>query len=336
MIPPGQSTVQAASLPPELEPLLDAELSSGNTVAGMEIGQGSDTGKVTMILAHQFQTDGSGIPRGVIYRETEVKGRRAQILTTAGERFSLMVIDPKPKPPPQPDAKPAYPSDPPRKTRVKKSAPVRPAPKTSSPQSDPARRFLASMNLSYDQWKEGEGYDLKALDEVTDQERDEIEKLLIGRANKDWRDLEALARLATPAALKAIRKAQKDSDPKIQLAASRHLDDGKLTPAKERAIINGLTGTKIFYGFTQAIDAAAEHPTPKIKAALFKVARDGDGDVACHCAALLFYLHGKSKMPFDWDHRPFFLRFNETDTDKRRAVFLELCSTLGVDPKKVC
>jgi hypothetical protein len=51
-------------------------------------------------------------------------------------------------------------------------------------------------------------------------------------------------------------------------------------------------------------------------------------------AALLFYLHGKAKEPFDWDHRPFFLRFTATDRSEREAVFRELCEAVGVDPRK--
>jgi hypothetical protein len=48
----------------------------------------------------------------------------------------------------------------------------------------------------------------------------------------------------------------------------------------------------------------------------------------------LFFLHGKSKEQFDWDHRPFFLRFNTTDRNEREAVFREMCETIGVDPQK--
>jgi hypothetical protein len=65
--------------------------------------------------------------------------------------------------------------------------------------------------------------------------------------------------------------------------------------------------------------------------ALLRGAVHREGEVAVHFAALLFYLHGKSKEPFDWEHRPFFLRFHTDNPEERKAVFQELCTILGVD-----
>jgi len=75
------------------------------------------------------------------------------------------------------------------------------------------------------------------------------------------------------------------------------------------------------------------HP-PTVIDALFKAALAAPGESAVHYAALLFFLHGRAKEPFDWDHRPFFLKFNETDRKLRRAAFKELCETCGVDAGK--
>ncbi len=49
---------------------------------------------------------------------------------------------------------------------------------------------------------------------------------------------------------------------------------------------------------------------------------------------MLYFLHGKSKEAFDWDHRPFFLRFNTTDRNEIKQAFKELCNTIGVDVAK--
>jgi hypothetical protein len=38
-------------------------------------------------------------------------------------------------------------------------------------------------------------------------------------------------------------------------------------------------------------------------------------------------------MPFDWDHRPFLLRFVATKGSEREAVFRELCDRINVDPE---
>jgi hypothetical protein len=44
------------------------------------------------------------------------------------------------------------------------------------------------------------------------------------------------------------------------------------------------------------------------------------------------FLYGKAKEPFDWDIRPFVLRFATHDPAERRAVYEELCQRIGVDP----
>jgi hypothetical protein len=44
------------------------------------------------------------------------------------------------------------------------------------------------------------------------------------------------------------------------------------------------------------------------------------------------FLHGQAREPFDWDQRPFFLRFQTEDPAERRAAFRELCGRIGIDP----
>lgn len=43
------------------------------------------------------------------------------------------------------------------------------------------------------------------------------------------------------------------------------------------------------------------------------------------------FVHGLADSAFDWNQRPFFLRFNTPDPDQREAVFAELCEKIGVD-----
>ena len=68
-------------------------------------------------------------------------------------------------------------------------------------------RFAASMAIGYDEWHDGIGYDLTALAEASQAERGAIESLLLPRAEQDWRDVEALAALDTPAARVALLRA---------------------------------------------------------------------------------------------------------------------------------
>ncbi len=45
---------------------------------------------------------------------------------------------------------------------------------------------------------------------------------------------------------------------------------------------------------------------------------------------------GLADEPFDWNHRPFFLRFaDDSPPADAKAAFKELCKKLGVDPADV-
>lgn len=57
------------------------------------------------------------------------------------------------------------------------------------------------------------------------------------------------------------------------------------------------------------------------------------GGPPVHFAAMLMFLHGQAASAFDWDLRPFFLEFNTDDGAKRRALFRDLCTRIGVDPQ---
>ncbi len=114
----------------------------------------------------------------------------------------------------------------------------------------------------------------------------------------------------------------------------------ELTPAESReveawaAIVDGLDTSTVMDGLTTAIDLAQEHRTPVVMDALFRAALRDDHVMAVHAAALLLFLYGKAKEPFDWDRRPFFLQFGEDDPTVRRTAFVQLCRECGVDPAR--
>ena len=80
-------------------------------------------------------------------------------------------------------------------------------------------------------------------------------------------------------------------------------------------------------------EAEIYHPK-EVKEDLIKGLLTRTGDVAVHFAAMLFYLFGKAKEPFDWKQRPFFLRFNTENRKKRVKVFRKLCQKLKINPEK--
>jgi hypothetical protein len=191
---------------------------------------------------------------------------------------------------------------------------------------------MESTVETYERWHDGIGYDLEALAQFSAEERVEIEEWLI-RRDAEWRDLEALAALGTPRAMAEVRSNLVGGSTESRLFAVRLLAaDPDIGPAREAAIIDGLATTQFGTGLSAALDMAVEHPTPAVIDALFRCARGDNPTASVHAAAHLAYLHGRAREPFDWDRRPFFLRFGSDDAADRRTAFIELCGECGVDP----
>src|ERR1700690_889201 len=85
----------------------------------------------------------------------------------------------------------------------------------------PLQRFEKSMNITYEMWHDGIGYDMDALKSASKTEREQIEQMLINRSPRDWRDIEALAEIDTKSAREAIKNAMKDPDPDVRVAVTR-------------------------------------------------------------------------------------------------------------------
>src|SRR5262249_15998968 len=97
------------------------------------------------------------------------------------------------------------------------------------------------MNITYEKWHDGVGYDLDAIREATPTERAKIESIMLAHGVKDWRDLEALDALSTPKAIAAIRATIKSTDPELRLRATRilaHEPDGEAT--RDAAIVHAI------------------------------------------------------------------------------------------------
>jgi hypothetical protein len=192
-------------------------------------------------------------------------------------------------------------------------------------------RFMQSMQIGHDQWHDGTGYDLEAVQELEGEELARVEALLIRRKDEDWRDAEALAALNSPKAAEALKSSISSPNVQVKLrAAEQYAEEGDMTTMEE-ALIQSLRTSKLYEGLTQALDLAEEHPTERVKQTLFWCALHGNDDVRVHAAALLFYLYGIAESNFDWQFRPFFLRFGTEDMEERRAAFLELCQRVNVD-----
>jgi HEAT repeat protein len=145
--------------------------------------------------------------------------------------------------------------------------------------------------------------------------------------------MEALAAIGTPAAKNAIRQALNSANLETQLQAAKRLSEIGEPVDLEGIIIAALRGTGLSSGLSQAIDIAEQHPSPRLQQALLDLALNGTEEQRIHCAALALYHGGKADEAFDWNHRPFFLRFGDDDRRVQIEAYRELCARLGITPK---
>lgn len=331
-------------LPPELKQLLDAELAAGNEVIDLELGRGPDQGKVALILNHPFRCRQGAAPAGIKYREIKNADPLIFEFYTPGGRFSLVtakfkpvVLDTSFHGPKSPNE--AHAAHMKKYAKEAEAAAANRDPEIAAPPanvklSDAGMRFLESMKLTAGMLHDGIGYDLDALDEASKSDRDAIEAILINHHSRDWRDIEALAEIDSPQARAIVEAALKSPDAKVRREAMQHAGDKADPKEREKTLIKILETTGLYDGLSEAIDEVEEFHPPAVIETLLRGALNRDGEAAIHFAAMLFFLRGKADEPFDWNHRPFFLRFDTSDRAERKAVFRELCETIGVDPKK--
>jgi hypothetical protein len=324
-----------AQFPAALRSLVEGEVAAGNAV--IEFGHGSPAPPVGayVMLAGPVRTRPRASTPEIAFYERNSSLYSGEFHD--GKRWYFVLEAPLP-PPPEPDMDalraayappPFVPSaPPPRQGRDEDS------PRPASPRRDPSPfdRFRESLSMDFEKWKEGIGHDLEALRSSTGSARDDIERLLLTRGVTDWRDVESLLELGTPRALDLLRSAARSEDPAIALAVLRRAPELFDEETRTRQIVRGLETLQFFGGLSDALAAAEEHhPKPVIDALLCgALRRSKEGPV--HFAALLFYLHGLADEAFDWNHRPFYLRFASEDPAERRLCFRELCAKLGVDP----
>jgi hypothetical protein len=192
-------------------------------------------------------------------------------------------------------------------------------PRKTEQHSKAYRTFVASTKITLEDWREGKGYDLEALDEVSDSERDELVKVLAEelKSNPDWRQAEALGAIGSPAAVQVLQAAMTSADPELRIHVAEQLVELDEPAHLESAIIEALRNTSLSNGLSYAIEAAEQHPSPKIQETLLELALNGDEEQRIHCAALALYLGGKAEEAFDWNHRPFVLRFGDEEPKVR-------------------
>ena len=198
----------------------------------------------------------------------------------------------------------------------------------------PLQRFEASMKIGFEEWHDGIGYDIEAIRIASQAERDAIEQVLINHNPRDWRDIEALSEINTKCAREAIKKAIRDPNPVVRVAVARFAPDLITDNERTQSIVDALEKAEIFNGLSQVLDEVERYHPEEVKEALIRGLLTRKGDVVVLFAAMLFYLFGEAKKPFDMKQRPFFLRFKTEDRKERVEAFRELCQKLKINPEK--
>jgi hypothetical protein len=200
--------------------------------------------------------------------------------------------------------------------------------------SEEYQRFLDSMKIDYAKWHDGVGYDLDVLRKLSPDEQTKVENLLIARGVNDWRDIDALAEIGSEKALSALKNAFKSDRYEVRIRAVERLSEkGSISESEiETLLIETLPLVDIINGQTFTLQLAEKYPTPAVKRALLWCTLHGNEDIRVHAAALIHFLYGIATSSFDWDHRPFYLRFNDENLTNRKLAYDELCKEIQVDP----
>lgn len=195
-------------------------------------------------------------------------------------------------------------------------------------------RFIASMAIDYEKWHDGIGYDIGLFKQASPEELIILEKLLLQQRCASWRDVEALAALGTKRAKDALKQAHLTGNAEVRMAVQSHAPELLTDGQRVAGLVQTLEQADIYGGLSRALDEVAEFHPPEIVTTLLRGLMERDGGAACHFAAMLYFIHGKAASAFDWDRRPFFLRFNTDDLAEREIVVRELCQELGIDPHR--
>jgi hypothetical protein len=329
---------QLHDFPPALRAAVEAELAAGNEVAEFGCGHPSPPVGAWVRLARPMSVRARDARDGLRLLEN-VNWTSSRQLTDAQGFF--FVLDPPDAPPPEPDmdairegrarGAAARTEEPARGAGTVASPGASPVPPGAAPDTaSPLRRFERSMVLDYEKWHDGIGYDLDALRAADGSERDAIEAMLVTHEPRDWRDVEALAALGTDRARATLVRLAAHPDHEVRLAVARYAPEMVRDDRRAASIVSALESAELGSGLSEAIDQAAEFHPPEVVDALFRGALARRGDAAVHFAALLTFVHGKAVEPFDWEQRPFFLRFHTDEVAEREAVFRELCERIGV------
>ncbi len=196
------------------------------------------------------------------------------------------------------------------------------------------QRFLKSMRIGFIEWHDGISYDLEALKEMSPAELKTVEELILARKDSDWRDVETLAALNSPASIQALRECLYSPNLDARLFAARFLKEMGIEERVEEVLLVTLPQTRIGEGMTYALALIEDYPSERLRRKVLWCSLEGNDSIRVHCAALALFLYGITTETFD-THFPIVYEFNEPQRARRVPFFEELCRMVHVDPADI-
>ena len=304
--------------PPALQEMLRAELGVGNSI--VEVGHGFPAAPIGayFLLEKLVTTRVRESKDGLRFRARNNSSYSGEFTDEVGYFF---VLEP---PVPEPEML--------SMDEIRRLANEARPPEPKVFESTTFGQFERSMEIDYNKWHDGEGYEIGLIAGMDDGERAQLEALLIARLERggDWRDVEALAELETPRAREAVKKARKHTNNDVRNFALDLAKESKLLEGQEweDEVVRAVERAASMNGLDAALRFAAECSTPRVRKAVLDMARTGDATTRVNMAGLLYYLIGKAKEAFDWEHRPYFLQFGEEDMAVLRPAWNQLQAEL--------
>lgn len=180
----------------------------------------------------------------------------------------------------------------------------------------PLQRFKKSMEIDYEKWNDGIGYDIDAIKLASETERKTIEQLLIIHNPRDWRDIEALAEINTESAQETIKKSMKDPNADVRTAVTRYAPNLVTNSERTQSIIKAVENAEIFGGLSKVLDDIEEYHPREIKEALIKGLLSRKGKSQFSSLQCSFIYTEKQKSLLTWSNAHSF--FNLTLKTKKR------------------
>ncbi len=145
----------------------------------------------------------------------------------------------------------------------------------AEPRSGAWTKFISSLEMNLDAWRDGTGYDLAALQAMNELERGAVREMIATRLadrnrGADWRDLEAAEALGLS---EAIAQRADDDDPRTRLRVKQALGD---TDAVVAELCETIARSGDADAVSKALDHVANYPTEAMRHAVITRVRKVD------------------------------------------------------------